>query len=361
MIGALRSCLCQAASKGLAGSAPQHALLATFHRFARSNLQTTTAAKQKELQKELTDAAAAALSSGKIAGSWSAVRQASTRIGRTASSAGLAKVATLIAETASRGVLGAGQQQAEQPPRQVPVIQQQAQQAQQQAPQQQALQQQGPREIPVINLAPPMQQQQQQQQQQQHAAAAPAGSGRPAEALAGTLPAADAAGLEGFYSEAAEAAAAAVGAGAADAGAAAGEPGGAAGAEGQQAWQPQQEQEPVVPCLGADAPMAEAASAQEAAAHQAAPAGPVAAGNGSNGAAGSPEHLYPPGAPRSEGAVLGEGWTAPACCASLSWGIAAWQPWPSVGCARLRAPSHTPSLGCLHRHPLLPPLPLCPL
>ena len=222
--------------------------------------QTTTAAKQKEL----TDAAMAALDSAKIAGSWSAVKDASAhlttsassgswsavkdaslRLGRTASSAGLAKVASLIAETASRGVAGGG---GEQPARQIPVLEQQQPQP---APEPAAAQGQAQRlrQIPVIDLASLDQQ------------------------------------------------AAAVAAGAA-AGAAAGQPGGVAcpPAAAQQAPEQVQAGEVVVPCF--DAQMADAAAAQQAASGSGsgdALASAGGSGGGSGGSPGNPEHLYPPG------------------------------------------------------------------
>ncbi len=243
-------------------------------RIDHPRVQNTTAAKQKELS----DAAAAALTSGKIVGSWSAVREASTRLTKmsSASSAGLNRVASLIAETASRGVLGATQQTQEQP-RQIPVIEQQEgqpplEQQQQQQQQPHHDEQQGPRQIPVIELAAPTQQQQQQQQ-----GAHPQVPQGPLRSGAAAAPAG--AGLEGLGTEAAETAAAAVGTGAAA----------AAAAE----WG---DYVTVLPSAGMDAPLAEAAMAQQAAAaSQATPAWSVATAGGGNVATGSPEHLYPPG------------------------------------------------------------------
>ena len=232
----------------------------------RLRLQNTTVAKQKELS----DAATAALTSRKIAGSWSAVRDASTRLTKTASSAGLGRVASLIAETASRGVLGTGQQAQEQP-RQIPVIEQQAgqppldqRQQQQQQPHPEE-EQQGPRQIPVIEMVAPAQQQ---PAPHAHAPAAEQQSGAAA---------------------AAEAVAVAVGTGAAAAAATA-EQRGPAGASAQQEPQQNVGYDAVLASAGMDAQLADAAMAQQAAA---APAGPLAAAG--NGIAGSPEHLYPPG------------------------------------------------------------------
>ena len=135
--------------------------------------------------KELTEAlgpAAAALGSGKIAGSWSAVKDASVRLGRSASNAGLAKVASLIAET---GIRGPQQQPGG---RLVPVIEQAAAapQAPPPGPQQAGG---GPRQIPVIDLAQDAAQQAQQAQQQEvQQVAAAQGSGLEPDVLASSPP-----------------------------------------------------------------------------------------------------------------------------------------------------------------------------
>lgn len=256
-------------TKGLhpCGCAQQQVVLHPTLRTSLSRLQNTTVAKQKELS----DAATAALTSRKIAGSWSAVRDASTRLTKTASSAGLGRVASLIAETASRGVLGMGQQAQEQP-RQIPVIEQQAgqppldqRQQQQQQPHPEG-EHQGPRQIPVIEMVAPA------RQQPAAHAWAPAAEQQMGAAAA------------------AEAAAVAVGTGAAAAAATAEQRGPAVAPAQQEQQQHNVGYDAVLVSAGMDAQLAEAAMAQQAAA---APAGTlVAAGNG---AASSPEHLYPPG------------------------------------------------------------------
>ena len=256
-------------------------------------VQSQGRAKQAELSEAAAAAAAAVTSAARVGGSWAAVKEASAQLGRSASSAGLAR----LVSAGGRG----------QPPRQVPVLVQPAAAAAQPAWQQRLKQPHVPHQIPVIDLGEQQQEQQQQQQQQQQQeqqAAAPVG-GDGAEQLSQVLPAADAAGLEGFF--------------AADAGQGQGPTAGAAApppapqqqqaaaAEQQPAGKRQRQDDLLPHVCEFDAWMAEAAVAQQAAALQATPpAGPPARGDtggetgGENGGGpGNPELLFPPGAPHA--------------------------------------------------------------
>ena len=185
-------------------------------------------------------------SSGGGGGNWAAVKDASIRLGKSASRKGLARVASLVTDAGSRRASGSSQQQQDvqsqgQAVRQIPIIEQQpepeqARQQQQQEAPQPLPQQQQPRQIPVIDMSQAAEQQQeqqgrQQQQQQQQQ-------------------------------------------------------------DRQQQQQDEQGRDVVLPYLcGFDNPMAEAAVAQEAAAadRSAAPSATP------EGGPGNPEHLFPPG------------------------------------------------------------------
>jgi hypothetical protein len=96
-------------------------------------------------------------------GNWAAVKDASIRLGKSASRKGLARVASLVSEAGSGRANSSSQQQQEAQglaARQIPVIEQrpEADQARQQ--------QQQPRQIPVIDMSQAPEQQQQQQDRQ---------------------------------------------------------------------------------------------------------------------------------------------------------------------------------------------------
>ncbi|KAL4425884.1 hypothetical protein ABPG75_009900 [Micractinium tetrahymenae] len=207
-------------------------------------------------QQEIT----AVLNSSKIAGSWRAVKEASQRLSKSTSGAGLTRIASLVAPP----LANAGQaQQQQQQAMQIPVIEQrQPAQPQRRGAAQQAGQ--APRQIPVLDLSRPGQA----QQAQQAAATAAALS-------AAATAAAEQQREQGHSQEALE-------------------------KEQQQQQQQQQVEQQgsddiAMPLAATDGAAVESAIAQEAAA-----AGwPVAGGasGGSSGAQGpgNPELLYPPG------------------------------------------------------------------
>ena len=167
-------------------------------------------------------------------GNWAAVKDASIRLGKSASRKGLARVASLVTEAGSGRASSSSPQQQEaqgQAVRQIPVIEQQPDA-------EQARQQQQPRQIPVIDMsqAPEQQQQQQDRQRQEQQQ------------------------------------------------------------QQQEEQQEEQGRDVVLPySCGFDNPMAEAAVAQEASVADRR-AAQLAAPGGGNGGPGDPEHLFPPGA-----------------------------------------------------------------
>ncbi|PSC76092.1 Sn1-specific diacylglycerol lipase beta [Micractinium conductrix] len=226
-------------------------------------------------QGELSDAAAAAIaaSPAKIAGSWTAVKQASQNLRHSASSSrGLSRIASLVAEVGARGSAAVAAQAAQQAARQIPMLQQQEPAAEEAAPPLQQQQQQSPRPIPVIDLS--------QQQaaadelasratEQAAVAAAQAQRAADEQAAATQQQQAEQQQQQRAEQQAAQELAA-----------------------HQRQLQAQQHTDVVVPLGEFDGTLAETAMAQEAAADR--PAGSIEAEGGTS-SLGDPEHLYPPG------------------------------------------------------------------
>ena len=237
------------------------------------SLQNKGVAKQGELS----DAAAAAIaaSPAKIAGSWTAVKQASQNLRHSASSSrGLSRIASLVAEVGARGSAAVAAQAAQQAARQIPMLQQQEPAAEEAAPPLQQQQQQSPRPIPVIDLS--------QQQaaadelasratEQAAVAAAQAQRAADEQAAATQQQQAEQQQQQRAEQQAAQELAA-----------------------HQRQLQAQQHTDVVVPLGEFDGTLAETAMAQEAAADR--PAGSIEAEGGTS-SLGDPEHLYPPGEP----------------------------------------------------------------